>query len=114
MSFIVKLKIIDESEKGYQLEDRTWFPKKAFSKEGLEEPYFKIEEWFIKLLYKQRDKPKIQSLQKILVEWQDVPIEVRKNYTKYWKEQYESLYYDYYDYNDDRMQIGEWAYGIGD
>lgn len=90
----LKLNIKHETKKAFLLEGDGWIPKSALNSEGLNHPYYQLESWLISNLIdkydevkqiEERDKNLFISLKKCFLEFKDLPEDIKKNWTKYWK-----------------------------
>lgn len=87
----IKLKIKNETNKAYQLNNGSWIPKSVLDDRGLKYPYYKIKDWWIsKSYHKMRDEQDeniyktFKGIQPMVVKMIDIPKEIRDFWNKYW------------------------------
>lgn len=120
VQMFIKLKIIAESEKAYQLKRRVWVPKSVLSSEGLKLPYFEIKKWWLdiqmenaylrlselldlgrKIKPTENDRKNsirvMQDLYDMSLNWRDLPEDVKEYWDKYWNEMYSNNRSSYYE-----------------
>lgn len=117
---IIKLKILSESEKAYQLKCGLWIPKSVLMSEGLKSPYFQIKKWWLDIQFEnvmlrmselvqlgRKIKPTeeerknslkvMKDISEMAIYWRDLPEDVKDYWDKYWKEMYSNHRSSYYD-----------------
>ena len=111
----IKLEPLNETEKAYQLTENCWVPKSVLDGQGLEKPYYKIPNWWIKTIIKKMDgddenaRKQFVELVNLTIEISELPEDVQQIWQKYWGSYSEP---DDIDPHDRRQEIGEWELGI--
>ena len=96
---LVKLNIIQETEKAYKLDGNGWIPKSVLDNRGLNHPYYQIKGWWLQNLVQkiynnestQQEKEIAISLSKCTVRLRDLSKNDLKFWQKYWSDAYNSL-----------------------
>jgi len=87
----IKLQHIHETPKAYKFYNGSWIPKSVLKSQGLNHPFYKIEDWFISKNYEKAsengDRISIDILQAIggmEVKLRDLPKDCLEKWRKYW------------------------------
>lgn len=96
---LVKLKIINQTEKAYQLEGNGWIPKSVLDGRGLKHPYYEVKNWWLDTFIikgmegnlTHQEKETIYSLSKCKITFKDLPKDILNFWKKYWKDANDSL-----------------------
>jgi len=96
---LVNLKIINETNKAYQLEGDGWIPKSVLDDRGLKHPYYQIKNWWLETFMTkglegnltQQEKETIFSLSKCKITLKDLSKTNLEYWQKYWNDAYNSL-----------------------
>jgi hypothetical protein len=91
---LVKLNILKETPKAYQLAGDGWIPKSVLDERGLKHPYYQIKGWWLETFVNKgfegslnlQEKLTLKSLSLCRINHIDLPIEVRGYWKKYWKD----------------------------
>ena len=96
---LVKLNIIQETEKAYKLKGNGWIPKSVLDNRGLKHPYYQIKGWWLQNLVEKlyenestiQEKETLTSLSKCTIKLRDLSKEDLNFWQKYWDDAYNSL-----------------------
>lgn len=98
---IIKLSILSETDKAYQLKSGLYIPKSVLTSEGLKPPYFKIKTWWFNIQYenvkmtlselltlRRKRKPTeeerkysrkiLQDISEMIISWKELPDDVKE------------------------------------